>query len=137
MAINSGKSGGGLHDFPELNYNMGFYVNSEQIPDPAVFTGAESDLDTMGERDANGYLHRNKVATKHPLKLEYNNIPWEIIMDIAKRLNAAKFQFTFPSPFTGDLQTIDAYVGDREFEAVWTPKEAIWLGNLKFSVIEY
>lgn len=127
----------GLEQFPELQYKLGFAVNEVPIPDPSVFTGAESDLDTMGERDATGYLHRNMVATKHPLKLEYHNIPWDAIMYISSKLASSKFKFRFPSPFTGYNQTIDAYVGDREFEAVWMPDGKIWLGNLKFSVIEY
>lgn len=127
----------GLLEYPQLNYGMGFCIDNVPIPDPAVFTGAESDLDTMGERDATGYLHRNKVATKYPLKLEYHNIPWDLIMDICPLLRRDKFQFTFPSPFLGGMQTIDAYVGDRDFECVWKPENAIGIGNLKFSIIEY
>jgi len=127
----------GPQEYPQPRYDMGFCVNGTPIPDPMVFTGAESDLDTMGERDATGYLHRNRVATKHPLKLEYHNISWEMVMDIGKLLTNDKFEFTFPSPFTGQLATIDAYVGDRDFETVWSPTNAVWIANLKFSVIEY
>ena len=127
----------GLQVFPEQSFAMGFCVNGTPIPDPAVFTGAESDLDTMGERDATGYLHREMVATKHPLKLEYHNISWDMIMYILPLLRHDKFTFTFPSPFTGGFQTIEAYTGDRDFECVWKPVNAVGIGNLKFSVIEY
>ena len=58
-------------NYPAYTYSMGFMIGSTAIPDPAVFTGAESDLDTMGERDATGYLHGDMVATMHPLILEY------------------------------------------------------------------
>jgi len=122
---------------PALRYDMGFAVNGIPIPDPSVFTGAESDLDTMGERDATGYLHRNKVATKHPLKVEYHNIGWNTIMDICPLLREDKFQFTYPDPFNGGTSTMDAYVGDRDFECVWKPLNGDGIGNLKFSVIEY
>ena len=124
-------------DLPVPRYDMGFCVNKIPIPDPASFTGAESDLDTMGKRDATGYLHRNKVATKHPLKVEYSNIPWEWIMDIAKLLKEPKFEFTYPSPFTGGMETMEAYVGDRNFESIWNPTNGTWFGSLKFSIIEY
>lgn len=134
MSINPYTSTAGT---PSLSYSMGFKVGNTAIPDPSVFTGSESDLDTMGERDATGYLHRNKVATKHPLKLEYHGIPWATIMAVGGLLNSEKFQFTFPSPFAGSLQTIDAYVGDRDFESVWNPEDRAWIGNLKFSIIEY
>lgn len=131
-------------EYPAYRYDMGFKIDNTPIPDPSVFTGAESDLDTMGERDATGYLHRNKVATKHPLKLEYHNIEWTKILEICALLRNDKFHFTFPNPFgkpgvtdyTG-LDEIEAYVGDRDFEAVWCAPYSAWLGNLKFSVIEY
>ena len=127
----------GLQEFRQPKYGMGFSINGLAIPDPTAFSGAQSDLDTMGERDATGYLHRNRVATKHPLKLEYHNIPWDTIMDIGKLLKPCKFTFKYPSPFTGEIESMEAYVGDREFETVWAPKYRIWLGNLKFSIIEY
>ena len=124
--------------YPDPRYTMGFSVNGMPIPDPSVFTGKESDLDTMGTRDATGYLHRKRVATKFPIKLEYNNIPWDTFMDICRLIRDDKFSFTVPSPYHGGLYTMDAYVGDRDFEAVWCPDDGgMWLANLKFSVIEY
>ena len=127
----------GLIEYPPPTYSMGFAVNGIAFPDPSAFSGAESDLDTMGERDATGYLHRNMVATKYPLKLAYNNIPWDRIEDICGMIRSDKFQFTFPDPFKGGYSKIDAYAGDREFDAVWAPENGIYIGNLKFSVIEY
>lgn len=125
-------------EYPPLHYEMEFAIDGTPIPDPAVFTGAESDLDTMGERDATGYLHRNMVATKHPLKIEYHNIPWRLVIDICTLMRGKdKFQFTFPDPFRNEKSTMTAYVGDREFECVWAERYHSWLGNLKFSVIEY
>ena len=120
------------------SYNMGFQIGGTNIPDPSAFSGKESDLDTMGERDATGYLHRNRVATKHPINLEYKNIPWSTICEICALMTADKFTFRFPDPFSSNqYKTIDAYVGDRDFTAVWSPTNGIWIGNLKFSVIEY
>lgn len=125
--------------YPELRFNMGFMIGNTAIPDPAVFTGAESDLDALGERDATGYLHRDMVATKHPLKLEYHNIAWQTIRDICMEMYGKdKFTFTYPNPFsTTATETIDAYVGDREFECIWAPVQGLYIGNLKFSIIEY
>ena len=125
-------------------YTMGFKVNNVPIPDPVVFTGAESDLDTMGERNENGMLIRNRVATKVHLKIEYHNINWSTISLIGgllgDRQGTGKFTFTFPSPFTAgaeNVQVIQAYAGDRNYEAVWSPADQAWIGNLSFSVIEY
>lgn len=124
-------------DMPPMRYVMGFQVDGKDLPDPAKFSGSESDLDSMGERDATGYLHRNRVATKFPLKIEYHNIPWVMITKICGMLRKDKFQFSFPDPFKNTTTTIEAYVGDREFTAVWASEFATWIGDLKFSIIEY
>ena len=123
---------------PYLTYSMGFKVGNTAIPDPASFSGKESDLDTMGERDATGYLHRNRVSTKHPLTMEYKNLPWGVIHEICVLLMSDQFSFTFPSPFsTSGTVTISAYAGDRDFSAVWSPDNDEWLGNLNINIIEY
>ena len=127
-----------LSNCPYLTFEMGFMIGSTAIPDPNSFTGKESDLDTMGERDATGYLHRNKVATKHPISLEWKSLPWGVIKEMCALMTSAKFSFTFPNPFSSaGTQTIDAYVGDRDFTAVWSPTEGEWIGDLKVSFIEY
>ena len=71
-----------MQDYPAYAYTMGFMINNSPIPDPASFTGAVSDLDSMGERDATGELHRNRVAVKHPLKMEYKNISAKVILSV-------------------------------------------------------
>lgn len=123
--------------YPAYRYNMGFRVNGVAIPDPSVFTGAVSDLDTEGGRDATGHLHRCRVATKHPLKMEYHNIEWNMVMSICDKIKDDSFSFTFPDPSSGNFRTITAYVGDRNWESVWNPVGGLQIANLKFSVIEY
>lgn len=121
---------------------MGFKVNDVAIPDPAVFTGKASALDTEGGRDATGTLHRNMVATKRPVKLEYHGISFAMMEKIMSKMTGSYFSFTFPDPMNG-LTTIKAYVGDRDWETTiangsqagaWKER---WFGNLNFSVIEY
>ena len=127
------------------NFNMGFQINGSPIPDPSVFTGAASALDTSGGRDATGLLHRAYVATKHPLKLEYHSIDFEMMEYIMSKMRGESFQFTFPDPMEGYI-TIKAYVGDREWETQLAQSRVqeqsnawkrSWLGNLSFSVIEF
>jgi len=121
-----------------LTYTLGFTVDDTPIPDPSSFSGKESDLDTMGERDATGYLHRNRVATKHPMSIEYKALNWDKITEICQLLMSDRFQFTFPDPFSTDgHRTITAYAGDRDFTAVWMPEGGDWIGDLKVSIIEY
>ena len=119
-----------------LRYEMGFLINREPLPDPSKFTGAVSDLDTMGKRDATGYLHRKRVATKHPLKFEYQNIPYALLMHICSMLKDDKFNFTYIDPAAGPL-SFDAYVGDREWEVIQAGEGQAKIANLKFAVIQY
>lgn len=126
-------------------YKMGFAVNGAAIPDPSVFTGKASALDSSGGRDATGTLHRAMVATKHPLKLEYNSISFAMMESIMSKMKGESFNFTFPDPLDG-LITMKAYVGDRDWEtqlagskpntrsASWKDE---WMGNLSFSIIEF
>ena len=122
---------------PTLTYKLGFMINETNIPDPSKFGGKESDLDTMGERDATGYLHRTMVATKHPVSVAFNNIPWGAIQAIGE-LITSQFSFTYPDPFSvGGTRTITAYAGDREFEAARMSEGQEYIGSLKFNLIEY
>lgn len=124
-------------------YDMQFAVNGNPIPDPYEYSGTESDLDTEAERDATGYLHRRKVATKHPLKIKWQNIDWwmiEYILGLVKEGAQDRFQFTCIDPAVGpEPVTRTCYAGDREWSCEWIPggdyREG--LGNLSFSVIEF
>lgn len=134
-----------MHILRDHSYRMGFAVNGSPIPDPSVFTGKASALDTSGGRDATGTLHRAMVATKHPIKVEYHSITFEMMENIMGKMRGESFQFTFPDPLEG-LITIKAYVGDRDWETQEaraqsnsknTAWKGDWLGNLSFSIIEY
>ena len=127
-----------LIDYPKMRYDMGFSVNGVPLPNPTEFSCTESDLDTMGKRDATGYLHRNMVARKVNMKIGWSSIPWETIMDIGRLTRGPKFSFTFPNPFSGgEIETIEAYAGDRSTTDKWSPPNGFWLGDISFSVIQY
>lgn len=120
----------------DYSYRMGFAVNGIPIPDPSGFSGSVSALDASGERDAAGELHRAMVATKVPIKLKYNNWDWAMITDLISRISGESFNFTFPNPATGALQTDKRYAGDRDFELVLTTANG-YIGNLSFSAIPF
>ena len=122
----------------EYNYEMWFAINDVQIPDPSSFSGAASDLDTLGTRSTTGELHRNKVATKHHMKLSWNGIEWDMIRHIGGLLSQGdRFRFTYIDAIEG-IQTITAYCGDREWEAIMCTDKFgdKWLGTLSVSIIE-
>lgn len=120
------------------NYDMGFAINGIGLPNPSSFTGAASDLDTLGKRSATGELRRNKVATKYHTKLEWSNIQWDMIRYIGELLGQGdRFKFTYIDAIKGQ-QTIVAYCGDREWQATLCNdvESRNWIGTLKVSIIE-
>lgn len=121
----------------QYRYDLGFAINGTPIPDPQGFDASVSDLDASAERDLTGTLHRNRVAQKEPVQLKYENIEWTKITQLLQLMNADAFQFTFPSPKTGTLQTNTCYAGDRKVAAVWMPTGRSYIGNLSVSIIQY
>lgn len=123
----------------DYTYEMGFRINGIPIPDPSTYSGAQSDLDTLGERDATGRLRRNKVATKRHVELEWNNIEWSMVKVIGEAMGGKKdrFPFCYPDPLE-DLQTITAYCGDRNWTVTGCRTEfrQEWIGTLKVKIVE-
>ncbi len=121
----------------QYSYNLGFAINGTPIPDPYGFTCATNDLDTSAERGIDGYLHRNWVARKVSMELQYKNISWDKLKEILTLMNTPQFSFTFPDPNTGTNRTTTCYAGDRNSEAVWLPVGREGIANLTVGIIEY
>lgn len=125
------------------SFKMRFAVNGVPIPDPYEYSGTESDLDTSAERDANGLLHRTKVATKHPVKIKWQNIDWWMIckiLNLVKEGEQDRFEFTCIDPSMGpEPVTRICYAGDRQWTCKWIPGGDFvdGIGDLSFSVIEF
>lgn len=122
----------------EYHYDMGFAIDGVPIPDPQSFSGESSQLDTLGERNANGDLIRNLVATKRHPSIEYETIDWEMIRFIGNQVRGKEFfYFTYPDPFEqGGVITIYAYTADMKWKLTWAPTGGAWIGDLKFNAIE-
>ena len=124
----------------QYKYDMGFKVNSTNIPDPSKFTYQVGDLDTSGSRDATGLLHRAYVATKINYELSWNSLDWEMLQTILAAVNHPKFTFkgidprTFNTTYTGQY-----YVGDRTGDAQYylPEKDDVAQFSLKLKFIEY
>lgn len=123
----------------EYTYMMGFSIAGIPIPDPTTYSGAQADLDTLGERDATGRLRRNKVATKRHVELEWSNIEWAMVKKIGEAMGGRKdrFAFRYPDPIEG-ARTITAYCGDRNWSVsgCWADYQREWIGTLKVKIVE-
>ena len=125
-----------------MSYNdvMGFVVNGFRLPDPSDFTYQVGDLDTSGNRDATGLLHRAYVATKINFELSWNSLEWEKLQQILAAVNTPKFTLTAPDPRSFlDTYTGDYYVGDRtgNMKYFLVNKDDVSQFSLKMKFIEY
>lgn len=121
-------------------FDMGFQVNSTNIPDPSKMTYQVGDLDTSGSRDATGLLHRAYVATKINYELSWESLDWEMLQTILAAVNTPKFTFTAIDPRTFNTSyTGQYYVGDRTGDAKYylEQKDDIAQFSLKLKFIEY
>lgn len=126
--------------FGYYRWELGFRVGDVLLPDPSKFSGSHSSLDLSGKRDANGLLHRQMVAIKSPLKIGWSNIDRDMICRILDLVKTESFQFTYPDPVTGSLNTRTCYAGDRSWEFTQMVNEYgrdKYMGTLEFSVIEF
>ena len=95
-------------------YNMGIKVGDTKLPDPSEWNYQIGDLDTSGNRDATGKLHRAYVATKINYEFTWNGLEWEMLQTVINAINKPKFNLTAPDPRSfGEKYKGKYYVGDR------------------------
>lgn len=118
-------------------YDMGIKVRNTPFPDPSKWDYEVADLDTEAERDATGYLHRKKVATKVNYSFEWPGLGWEMLTLMLEAVDSAKFMLTAPDPRNYQrMWTGDYYVGNRDGTNLfyWPehPETAVFTLKLKF-----
>lgn len=122
------------------SYKMGITVSGVKIPDASVWNYEVADLDTEAARDATGYLHRNRVATKINYEFEWNALEWEMLDTILNAVDSSKFTLVAPDPRTFNTEYRgEYYVGNRSGKNhyYWEDTERIALYSLKLKFIEY
>ena len=124
----------------QYSYKMGLKVGSFSLPDPSEWTYQVGDLDTSGNRDATGYLHRAYVATKVNYEFKWNGLEWEMLQNILAAVQNDKFTLTAPDPRVLNKQYKGSYyVGDRSGKNHYFIPERgeIAQFDLKLKFIEY
>ena len=112
-----------------------YKVNGVVMPTPISFTVNISDLDGETNRNANGDLIRDRIATKRKLEIEYQPLDPSEISLILKAISPVFISVEYPDPQEGGvIKTM--YAGDKS-----SPMYSIingqpkWSG-LKFNLIE-
>lgn len=119
-------------------YTLGITVNGTALPDPSEFKYTAASLDVSAERNTNGLLLREMVATKHNLGLTWDALSWSTILTVLGLVQGESFTLSFPSPETGTTYTGKYYVGDRAVDAIMmSGDQSEWFGSLTFNLIEF
>ena len=113
-----------------------YKVNGVVMPTPKSFTVSISDLDGESNRNANGELIRDRIATKRKLEIEYQPLDPSEISLILKAISPVFISVEYPDPQEGGVITKTMYAGDKSSHMYsiinGQPK---WSG-LKFNLIE-
>lgn len=113
-----------------------YKVNGVAMPTPKSFNVNISDLDGESNRNANGDLIRDRIATKRKLEIEYPPLDPSDISLILKAISPVFISVEYPDPQEGGFITKTMYAGDKS-----SPMYSIingqpkWSG-LKFNLIE-
>lgn len=110
-------------------------INNVLMPVPSTFSVSIEDIDGESERTADALLHRERLATKRKLEIEYKHLTQA---DSSKLLNAIQdvfFSVNYPDPQLG-MTTKTFYVGARTTPVYsYLNGKPVW-ENMSFSFIE-
>ena len=110
-------------------------INGVKIATPKSYEALVSDIDGETNRNADGDLLRDRIATKRKLNLEWGPLSQSEISTLLNAVSSVFFTVTFPDPQLGMI-TKTMYVGDRTAPAYqYVNGEVKWQG-LKMNFIE-
>lgn len=88
-------------------------IDSVQISTPSNFTAGVLDI-TKAERNANGTLIIEIIATKRKLELKYNYLSNSDLSTLFNAISPTTFTVDYPDPVTGAERSGTFYKGDRK-----------------------
>ena len=112
-------------------------VDGVEIPCPSVFTWGLQDVSASDAgRTQDAVMHKNRVAQKRKITLQWNGPGWEKTSVILQAFNPEYVSVRYPDMMSGTYETREFYVGDRNAPVKWW-----WTGNqrletLSFDIIE-
>lgn len=110
-------------------------INGVAIATPKSFQVDIQDLDGESNRNAQGDMIRDRIATKRKLECEWGPLTQNEIQILLSAVSSVFFTVTFPDPQLG-MVTKTMYVGDRTAPAYqYINGEVKWQG-LKMNFIE-
>ena len=94
-------------------------VNNVSLKDPATYKPSIQDIDASANRNAAGYLCRDRVAVKRKLELTWNALTAAEMATLLSAVTDQFFSCTYIDPLTATWRTCQMYVGDRSTSAAY------------------
>lgn len=110
-------------------------INTVLIATPSGFNVGIQDL-SKAERNANGDMIIERIATKRKLELSYAYLSQSGLSALLTAISDVFFTVEYPDPVTGALRTGTFYTGDRNAAAIDYKAGVMRWKDLKFSLIE-
>lgn len=108
-------------------------VDGIEMPCPSAFTWGLQDISASESgRSDDSLMHKNRVAQKRKLELQWNGKDWTATSKILKAFNPEYISVYYPDMMSGNYETRTFYVGDRSAPVKWW-----WIGNKRTESISF
>ena len=111
-------------------------VGGKPIKSPQRLAVGIYDVSSNADRNAQGTIVIDRVATKRKLEMEWGALTNTEISAILSAVTDVFFTVSYPDPQTGASKTITCYVGDRTAPMARYVSGAILWEGLKMNFIE-
>ena len=116
--------------------NFTFQVNGIDVPTPSKFGWSLQDLSASHSgRTLDGLMHKNRVAQKEKIVLQWNAITTAKASTILQMFDPEYFNVTYRSPKTNTIVTKEFYRGDATSPYYTWTKEGL-MESVQFDIIE-
>lgn len=111
-------------------------VGGADLKTPQKLSVGVYDVAAKADRNAQGEILIDRVATKRKLEMEWGPLSNTDIAAILGAVTAVFFSVTYPDPLTGAAKTITCYVGDRTAPMLKNTSGTPYWEGLKMNFIE-
>ena len=112
-------------------------VDGVNLPCPSLFHWGLQDV-SAGEsgRTDDAVMHKNRVAQKRKLQLEWVGKNWQETAQILQAVNPEYIEVYYPDMMSGQYETRTFYVGDRSSPVKFWWVDRKMIEKISFNLIE-
>lgn len=108
-------------------------VGNTALPDPSAFTWGQADISAADSgRTEDTIMHKNRLATKRQLHLEWQNTDPATTAQILQAFEPEYVSVTYPDALTGTNLTKTFYSGDKS-----APVRYWWYNHKRYQTISF